>query len=67
MFKKIMFTTHYSSIFSSTLDVEFKIPDCNKCEKGMIAAISNFKGRIILSPFLKNLYFRIFIYFNKTY
>ncbi|XP_033144836.1 heavy metal-associated isoprenylated plant protein 19 [Brassica rapa] len=44
MFKKIMFTTHYSSIFSSTLDVELKIPDCNKCEKGMIAVISNFKG-----------------------
>uniref|UniRef100_M4D8G8 HMA domain-containing protein n=1 Tax=Brassica campestris TaxID=3711 RepID=M4D8G8_BRACM len=32
------------NIIISTLDVELKIPDCNKCEKGMIAVISNFKG-----------------------
>ncbi|CAF2129897.1 unnamed protein product [Brassica rapa] len=32
------------NITISTLDVELKIPDCNKCEKGMIAAISNFRG-----------------------
>ncbi|CAH8301217.1 unnamed protein product [Eruca vesicaria subsp. sativa] len=44
MFKKIMFTTQYSSTFSSTLGVELKIPECNKCEKGMINVIYNFKG-----------------------
>ncbi|CAF2020409.1 hypothetical protein Bca4012_079703 [Brassica carinata] len=32
------------NITISTLDVELKIPDCNKCGKGMISAISNFKG-----------------------
>ncbi|KAG2263334.1 hypothetical protein Bca4012_014433 [Brassica carinata] len=32
------------NITISTLDVELKIPDCNRCEKDMIDAISDFKG-----------------------